>query len=796
MTNNADAFTQLVGPVANLTLTKQAFLNDGVTPLNNPLAVGDTFVYRLIATNNGPNDAAGVALSDPLPTGMTLAAPVPTGCAPGVGSTGTITCTIGTLTANTSATLDLHTTVGAGAANTAPTNTAIVTSTTADPDTSNTSASETVGVGQVANLALAKSVSPQTANVGDLVTYTFTVSNNVSIGEAGGGAAGLSTTGGLVSDALPAGLQFVSAAPGSACTDNPAPPETVTCDAGPVAPGATVTASFIARVLAVAAGTTVQNTASVVPEASGGFPALPDLNSADGVDHAAVVVNPQADLSLTKTVSNANPGVDAEVVYTLTASNGGPNDATGVTIHDSLAAGLDFIDATPGCDNKNGTVTCDLGRVAAGASASVTIRAHTTAAIAGQAAGNLATVSGNELDPNPTNNQASATIDVQPLVDLKLTKVASNPTPTQGTAITYTLTLANNGPSPASGVAITDPLPSGLSFVSASPGQGSCGTSGQTVTCQLGTVSAGGTALVTITANVVAAGGTSVQNSATASANDPIARPELLSSEATITPVAAPLQPIEADLSIAKKVNHRTARVGEPLTYTITVTNHGPDTVSSPTVTDAFNAVVHIESIHATGGSCKIRDVISCRLGSIRSGASDKITIVAKSTISGKLRNTASVISSTPDPKPNNNTAHATTNVRPGSATLDLSDTADRRTVKPGDAFSFTITVRSLGPAAARDVKVCDRLGPGLTYISVDTASFRRGETCWTIAVLAKGEVRRYTVNVRATATKGPRRLENVVTASATGVHTQNARATVELIRAPRTPPAPPPVTG
>ena len=71
-----------------------------------------------------------------------------------------------------------------------------------------------------------------------------------------------------------------------------------------------------------------------------------------------MVVSPQADLSLTKTVSDPKPGTDDEVDYTLTASNAGPNDATGVTIHDSLPAGLDFIDASPGCDNDNGTITC------------------------------------------------------------------------------------------------------------------------------------------------------------------------------------------------------------------------------------------------------------------------------------------------------------------------------------------------------------------------------------------------------------------------------------------------------
>ena len=93
--------------------------------------------------------------------------------------------------------------------------------------------------------------------------------------------------------------------------------------------------------------------------AAGAFPELDDPNPSNNTSSASLTVNPQADVSLTKTVSNPNPGTDDEVVYTLTASNAGPNDATGVTITDSLPAGLDFLDASPGCDNNNGTVTCD-----------------------------------------------------------------------------------------------------------------------------------------------------------------------------------------------------------------------------------------------------------------------------------------------------------------------------------------------------------------------------------------------------------------------------------------------------
>lgn len=54
-----------------------------------------------------------------------------------------------------------------------------------------------------------------------------------------------------------------------------------------------------------------------------------------------------SDLSLTKTVSNATPAAGATISYTLTLANGGPQNATGVTVRDVLPSGFTFVSATP-----------------------------------------------------------------------------------------------------------------------------------------------------------------------------------------------------------------------------------------------------------------------------------------------------------------------------------------------------------------------------------------------------------------------------------------------------------------
>lgn len=84
------------------------------------------------------------------------------------------------------------------------------------------------------------------------------------------------------------------------------------------------------------------------------------------------------------------------------------------------------------------------------------------------------------------------------LTDLSLTKTDSADPVTKGGAFSYTITVKNQGPNDASAVTVTDPLPSRVSFVSASSSAGSCTQAGSVVTCNLGTLNAGLTATVTI----------------------------------------------------------------------------------------------------------------------------------------------------------------------------------------------------------------------------------------------------------------------------------------------------------
>ena len=141
---------------------------------------------------------------------------------------------------------------------------------------------------------------------------------------------------------------------------------------------------------------------------------------------------------------------------------------------------------------------------------------------------------------DPTNNTSEFSACKQPegtgaSADLAVTK-ADSPDPVGlGNQITYTITVRNDGPDAASAVEVSDTLPASVTFVSASPTQGTCsGTT--TVTCSLGDLANGATATVTIVVTTTAAG--SIMNQATiaSSTNDPNAENNSASESTEVEP--------------------------------------------------------------------------------------------------------------------------------------------------------------------------------------------------------------------------------------------------------------------
>jgi uncharacterized repeat protein (TIGR01451 family) len=525
--NNSVASAPLVEPV---TIAQQADLALSKT-VNNPTPnVGDTVTFTVTLTNKGPDTATTVSVNDALPSGLTLVSATPS-----QGSYASGVWTVGTVGTSAAPTLTLAAKVVSPSAET---NTAAIShSDQFDPNTANNSANATV-TPQQADLALAKTVNDPTPNVGETVTFTVTLTNN------GPNAA----TNVSVADALPSGLTLVSATPSQGTYAGGV------WTVGTVAALAAPTLTLAALVVSPSAET---NTATI--SHADQFDPDPGNNSA-----TATVTPQQADLAVGKQVSNPTPNVGQTITYTVTVANNGPNTATNVALQDVLPAGVSYqsSSATEGSYNP-ATSTWTVGSVAVGATQTLTI---TVLVVSPNPASNTASIShSDQFDPDTANNSDTASINPQQ-ADLELTKTVNNPTPNVGDTVTFIVTLTNNGPATATGVQVTDQLPAGLTFVSATPSQGSYVSS--TGLWTVGTVAMAAMPTLQIQATVASPGAET--NTATITAADQFdPNPGNNTASTTVTPQ-------QADLAVTKMVNDPTPNVGETVTFTVALSNLGP----------------------------------------------------------------------------------------------------------------------------------------------------------------------------------------------------------------------------
>ena len=684
-----------VSDTGNVTIATSAGVAVTNSAAPSPATAGGDLEYTINVTNTGPSDAQGVTLSDPLPASATFVA-FDSGASFCSQSAGSINCSFGTLASGASQLVKVHVTLASSAPGSVS-DTATVASTTTDPDSADNSATATVAAGRTADLALTDTANPTAVVQGQDASLTLTASN--------GGPSDAPNT--VITDVLPNGLSFVSASAG--CTNSSG---TVTCVVGSLADGADAAFTVVTEALQVG------NQVDAASVTSGAVDPDTSNNSADD----GVTVGPAVDLAVADT-GPATIAAGGLASYAWTVTNAGPSTGTGVSVRDVLAPGETFASVTApagwSCTSPavgvNGTVTCShAAGYPDGASDVLDLSVNVGFGLADQAFADAPSVSGNEADPDLSNNAASVSTAVGPAADLSLTDSPSPTSVVRGDQFTYTLVAANAGPDDATGVVVTELLPAGLSFVSASPG---CVNSAGVVTCSLGSVADDSSQTATIVVKALADG--DQVDSASVSADQ--VDPDIGNNSAGGTLMVGPA----ADLAIAGTGPVAVA-AGASASYAWTVTNDGLDDGTGVALSDVLPAGMTFVSAVSDQGSCSdTGQAISCSLGSLADGSSATVTVVASASPSKAgqaLVNTVSVSGHQNDPNQANNNSSVSTIVGP-AADMSVTDTANHANPAQQQQLTYTLSYANRGPSTAHHVIVIDTLPAGLSFKSVGDAN-------------------------------------------------------------------------
>ena len=639
-----------------------------VGPPNVPL--GGEIVYTSTITNNGPSEASNVVVEIDNTPDLIL-----------VSSTSTCTtspCNIGTLAPGQTVSDTTTFRVPLDFVGNTATTTTRLSSGVEDPDTTNNESVKVVTIIRDADVALVKSVSPETVIVGGQATFIVTLTN---LGPA-------PATGMVVQDLLPAGLTLdsFSASQGSYV------PATGEWTVGEVDAGRFATLSLVATLNVTGE---VTNLATIVGR---GQPDPVSIN-----DSAAAQVNgqPAADIGVGKTVDNASPAVGTMVTFTVTATNAGPSPATGVVVTDALPVGLTEVSATPSHGSYT-SPTWTVGDLNVGTPATLTIVASVDApgALVNQAQKTQQT----ETDPNPTNDSASVSLNAAASANLKILKTQTQTRGAVGEALTFNIVVFNQGPSPATGVTVSDVLPPGMTFVSAAP----AGVYDQaTGIWTVGSLGVSSTAVLTLTVTITQPG-TLTNTASIVSSDQPDPNPLDDASSVTITAEVA------ADVDVAQAFTGSTVP-GQGAGYTIVVTNHGPSDVANVTVTDLLPAMLVApnwtctadsgSSCAAAAGTGSIATTVTLQAGDT---ATFNVTAVIAPSATGTLVNTVTVAvpAGVIDSDATNDSA---------TTSVTLTPAADLRIVKHGPTTAvagtnvvYTNVITNAGPSDAVAVTVAD----------------------------------------------------------------------------------------
>jgi uncharacterized repeat protein (TIGR01451 family) len=445
-------------------------------------------------------------------------------------------------------------------------------------------------------------------------------------------------------------------------------------------------------------------------------------------DTQTIHVN-KAVLTIKKTgPSKVNAGNNLS--FTILVKNTGPDTAYNVVLTDPVPILTGITWTLDGITQGAWTGSAALGNMVLNQTHTIVLTGMVPAATPnGTQIVNTASV---KSSTDPTPKESTKTTIVETNANLTITKT-DNPDPVvPGDILTYTIVIKNNGPSDAQDVKLYDNLNSQLVNAQYSlDGQNWFTWPPATGYLSLNTLAAGDSVTIYIRATVSQSATKDIPNTArVTSPTGPNDKQVTINTHLKI-----------ADVGVKKTVNRNTPEYLDKITYTIKVTNYGPDSATGIEVTDLLPSGLKYISNEPSQGFYNSQTGVWI-VGSLDKNQSATLKLLVQVVQTGIIENTAEKTKEREvDPNPDNNKSTVKINV-PQSAEITIDKTASTKKPRINDTVYFTYVLHNNGPDTALEVYVQDVMPDGLTYISseADYGYFDPVTERWIIGNLPVGK--------------------------------------------------------
>lgn len=476
---------------------------------------GQQLSFTLAPRNLGPMTATDVVVNDSMPAGFAILNATGTGWTCVINGQN-ISCTRPSYAVG--ATIDIVITATAPnvIAQTDATNITNITSATPDGDTTNNNGSVNVSiVPDGVDLFLTKGKSPNPVAQGSNMISTIRVRN---LGPRAALAGEVK-----VVETLKTGETWVGGA-GTNWSCAPKIGNDITCTLNAALALNATAPDLLLTTTASDAGNLTNTACAVYTDTNGVVTDPVEPNNCASATSVSTLTPSSVDLQLVKGASPTSLDWNADVItYTMTVTNAGPGAATRVVLADPIPGfilGKTGVVASKSGGTSPATFTCTTGATVTCTQGGVSMASGSTAVFtvtvtrplmdsstqAGNRWTNTATVrSEDQGDPVPANNSSSATVQVDPIADVRVTNTVTPGSVPAGTNATYVLTINNDGPSIARDVAVSQVFniaQGSMTFVKAVASDGAVCTwveATKTLSCSKADMAPGATRTVTIT---------------------------------------------------------------------------------------------------------------------------------------------------------------------------------------------------------------------------------------------------------------------------------------------------------